>query len=169
MCAFTWDLNTAEIVKKSNARMELLRKVAGFGTSIADLKNIYILFVRSQLEQSAVVWHSSLTLENISELELVQRSAIKIIMGNNYKSYKRSLDFLELDTLQERRAKLSLKFAKRCLRNEKAQKMFPLNYKEHDMGTRNEEKFKVQHAKTSRLKNFAQIYMQNMLNENEKS
>ena len=102
----TWDLNTAEIVKKSNARMELLRKVAGFGTSIADLKNIYILFVRSQLEQSAVVWHSSLTQENVADLERVQKSAIKIIMGNNYKSYKRSLDFLELDTLQKRREKL---------------------------------------------------------------
>ena len=47
--------------------------------------------------------------------------------------------------------------------------MFPLNYKEHDMGTRNQEKFRLQHAKTSRLKNFAQIYMQNMLNEHEKS
>ena len=55
------------------------------------------------------------------------------------------------------------------MRSEKALKMFALSCKEHDMGTRNEEKFKVQHAKTSRLKNFAQIYMQNMLNENEKS
>ena len=112
----TWDLNTAEIVKKSNARMELLRRVAGFGTSIADLKNIYILFVRSQLEQSAVVWHSSLTQENISDLERVQKSAIKIIMGNDYRSYKKSLHFLELDTLQERRKQLCLKFAKRCLK-----------------------------------------------------
>ena len=165
----TWDLNTAEIVKKSNARMELLRRVAGFGTSIADLKNIYILFVRSQLEQSAVVWHSSLTQENISDLERVQKSAIKIIMGNDYRSYKKSLHFLELDTLEERREQFCLKFAKRCLKNEKAKKMFPLNFKEHNMGTRNEEKFRVQHAKTSRLKNFAQIYMQNMLNEHENS
>ena len=50
-----WDENTANIVKKANARMELLRKVASFGTSIDELKNIYILFVRSQLEQSALV------------------------------------------------------------------------------------------------------------------
>ena len=34
----TWDLNTAQIVKKSNARMELLRKVASFGASLQDLK-----------------------------------------------------------------------------------------------------------------------------------
>ena len=33
-----WDLNTANIVKKANARMELLRKVASFGTPTEDLK-----------------------------------------------------------------------------------------------------------------------------------
>ena len=56
-----WDENTNYIVKKANARMELIRKVANFGPSREDLKNLYVLFVRSQLEQSAVVWHSSLT------------------------------------------------------------------------------------------------------------
>ena len=44
-----WDLNTSHIVRKSNARMELLRRVATFGTSVDDLRNIYILFVRSNL------------------------------------------------------------------------------------------------------------------------
>ena len=54
-----WEQNTAHIVKKSNARMELLRRVASFGTSSEDLKTIYYLFVRSQLEQSSDVWHIS--------------------------------------------------------------------------------------------------------------
>ena len=40
-----WDLNTANIVKKANARMELLRKVASFGTNPEDLKTIYIVFI----------------------------------------------------------------------------------------------------------------------------
>ena len=52
------------VVKKANARMELLRKVASFGTPQDDLKTIYILFIRSILEQSATVWHSSLTEDN---------------------------------------------------------------------------------------------------------
>ena len=117
-------------------------------TNMEDLKNIYVLFVRSQLEQSAVVWHSSLTQENITDLECVQKSAVKIIMGNKYKSYQKSLIFLELETLKERRERLFLKFAKRCLKNDKAKKMFPLNSKNHEMGTRNGEKFKVQHANT---------------------
>ena len=43
----SWDLNTLNIVKKANARMELVRKVASFGASEDDLKNIYFLFVMS--------------------------------------------------------------------------------------------------------------------------
>ena len=42
-----WDLNTKNIVKKANARMELLRRVASFGASLEDMKTIYFLFVRS--------------------------------------------------------------------------------------------------------------------------
>ena len=67
-----WEHNTRHIVKKANARMELLRRVASFGVKIEDLKNIYILFIRSQLEQSCVVWHSSLTEQQKSDLERVQ-------------------------------------------------------------------------------------------------
>ena len=109
-----WDKNTNHIVKKANARMELIRKVASFGAKKEDLKNLYILFVRSQLEQSAVVWHSSLTEE---------KSAIKIIMGEEYQSYRKSLNFVNLDIFEERRKMLCLKFAKSALKNEKASKM----------------------------------------------
>ena len=48
------------------------------------------------------------------------------------------------------------------------QHMFPLNSKAHTMNTRTEEKYVVQHANTDKLKNSAIIYMQNMLNENER-
>ena len=45
--------------------------------------------------------------------------------------------------------------------------MFPLNDKNHQMETRNADKYKVQYANTERLKTFALIYMQNLLNEHE--
>ena len=83
--------------------MELLRKVASFGTPTEDLKTIYILFVRSILEQSAVVWHSSQTEENRSDLERVQKSAMKIIQQVTYKGCKTSLAQLGLETLESRR------------------------------------------------------------------
>ena len=74
--------------------MELLRKVASFGTSNDELKDIYILFIRSHLEQSAVVWHSSLTENNRNDLERVQKTALTSIWGDKYISYDQALQKL---------------------------------------------------------------------------
>ena len=40
----SWDLNTKNLVKRANARMELLRRVASFGAPAEDLKIIYIIY-----------------------------------------------------------------------------------------------------------------------------
>ena len=37
-----WDMNTKQLVRKANARMELLRKVSSFSPGIEDLKIIYM-------------------------------------------------------------------------------------------------------------------------------
>jgi hypothetical protein len=134
-----WDLNTANIVKKANARMQLLRKVASFGTPMEDLKIIYILFIRSILEQSATVWHSSLTEENKSNLERVQKSAIKVILQEKYKGYQNGLALLDIEDLESRRKSLCLEFAKKCVKNQKMCHMFPKNMKSHSMETQNNE------------------------------
>ena len=81
--------------------MELLRRVASLGPSKSDLKQIYAVFIRSQLEQSAVVWHSSLTEQNKSDLDQVQQSALKVILGQKYETYKKALSDLDLETLEE--------------------------------------------------------------------
>ena len=52
--------------------MQLLRKVPELHATIADMQLIYTMFIRSILEQSAVVWHSSLTAENTSDIERIQ-------------------------------------------------------------------------------------------------
>ena len=56
--------------------MRILHKLVEFGIPREDLKTIYILYVRSHLEQSCQVWHSSLTLENLTDLERVQKKSI---------------------------------------------------------------------------------------------
>ena len=124
-----WDKNTSKIVKNANARMELLRKVASFGTDIDDLKTVYILYIRSILEQSATVWHSSLTQENVSDLERVQRSALKVILQDKYQGYERSLEQLGLESLSSRREQMCLASALKCTKNNKVKHMFPLSQK----------------------------------------
>ena len=105
------------------------------------MKIIYMAFIRSKLEQSAVVWHSSLTEGNRADLERVQKSAIKIILKNNYTNYEEALKMLKMESLEDRRTRLCLKFAKNCLKNDKMKQLFPLAKKEHSMNTRLNEKF----------------------------
>ena len=98
-----WNANTDEIVKKANQRMLLLRKSTEFTTLTEDLKIIYLSYVRSLLEQSSVLWGSSLSEENKSDLERVQKNACRIILGKNYTSYEESLHLIGIETLEERR------------------------------------------------------------------
>ena len=82
--------------------MRLLSTASAFTNNRKELKDIYLTFIRSILEQSAGVWHSSLSVKNKSDLERVQKAAVRVIMGNNYSSYKNGLKDLKLDTLEKR-------------------------------------------------------------------
>ena len=95
----------------------------------------------------------------------VQKSALKIILGAKYESYQKALNILDLEPLDQRRDYLCLKFAQKCMKNEKTKQMFPLNEKDHNMDLRKTEKFKVMHANTDRLKKSPIIYMQHLLNQ----
>ena len=163
-----WSENTKELVKKAYSRMELLRKVASFKPPIDDLKNIYMLYVRSILEQSCVVWHSTLTKENANDLERVQKCAIRIMLGEKYSEYESALLKVDLDDLKTRRENLCLNFAKKCLESDKTQELFPLNENNHVMKGRNTEKYQVNFANTDRLKNSSLPYMQRLLNSDVK-
>ena len=162
-----WDKNTAEIVRKGNARLLLLRRAREYTNSRADLKTIYIAFIRSLLEQSSSIWHSSLTQENTTDIERVQKSALRIIQREKFIDYETSLRELDLETLQERRKKLALKFAINCKSNEKTKHLFPPKEKKHKMVKRHEEKYKIKYAKKKRLKISSVPYMQALLNEYE--
>ena len=124
-----WKKNTHRVTKKANARMQLLRKVSNFNASKEDLKQIYISFIRSYLEQSCTVWHSGLTVENTNDIERVQKCALKIILKNSYKNYQNALNMLGLESLHSRREYLCLQFAKKCLKNKKMKSLFPFNKK----------------------------------------
>ena len=144
--------------------MEISRRVSKFGAPIEDLKEIYVLFVRSMLEQSAVLWHSSLTKENSEDLERVQKNAFRIILKNEYQTYKKALRKLGMEKLSDRREFLCLNFAKKCVKNPRTNYMFPLNNKTHEMKTRKTEKFYVQNALSEQFKNSPIIFMQRLLN-----
>ena len=120
------------------------------------------------VEQSCVVWHSSLTIKNTStDLEMIQRVAVKIIT-NGACSYKEGLRELNLPTLKERRGMLCARFATKCLSSKKSNNMSKLNTSTNKMKLRYQKKFKETYTKTNRLYNSAIPYMQRMLNSQHK-
>ena len=145
--------------------MQLLNKAAKFTTKIQDLKKIYISYVRSILEQSSVVWHSSLTLKNKNDLERVQKVAVRIILGNHYINYKDGLSTLKIQNLFKRREEICLNFAKKCLKNEKLKNIFPKKLKSHKMTQRKTNTFKIKKTNKKRYQQSAIPYMTKLLNK----
>ena len=114
------------------------------------------------------MWGTSLTQENIDDLERTQKTFTKLVLREKYKDYENALLILNLDSLQKRRHNMCLKFAKSGIKNGKLNDLFPVNEKTHKMKTR-DDKYKVQFANTDRLKNASIITMQNMLNDDAKT
>ena len=142
--------------------MVLLRKLSEFGAPVSDLKTIYISYIRSVLDQSAVAWHSSLTEEIKLDLSRVQKTACKVILKGRYYDYDKALEVLDFYRLSDRREKLWKTFAKRSIKNG------TLEFKEIDklkyIATRNRDRYQVTHCNTERLKKSALPQMQRSLN-----
>ena len=158
-----WESNTDFIVKKAYKRMIILQNLFKFGLPVEELVQIYILYIRSVVENSAVVWHSSLTVGEKVAIERIQKVALKIILNQQYEGYSMALKVTGLPTLNERRLILCKKFAVKCIKNQKTCHMFPLNT-ENSANTRHHEKFFVQPARTERFKNSTIPFMQRLLN-----
>ena len=142
--------------------MIILHRLFEFQLPTEEMVDIYKLYIRSILESSAVVWHSSITQEESLDIERVQKVALRVILNSDYEDNESALMSAGLDTLHQRRTMLCKNFAKSCVKSEKMKHMFPLNPSTVD--TRNTEKFYVQHATTSRLADSAIPYMQRLLN-----
>ena len=149
--------------------MQLLRKFSKFTTSKDEKKNIFMLYVRSILEQSCVVWHSSLTEENSKDLERVQKAAVRIILGGNYEDYQEALTKIDLDTLSNRKEDLFKTFAIKCTKNdnEKIKNIFPVRNKQK-YSHRKREKYFVKHTITKRFQISSIPYIQRLLNKVKK-
>ena len=158
-----WHSNTADLVIRGYRRMLILKKLYSFNVPVEELVQIYCLYIRSILEQSSVVWGSSITKGQEYDLERVQKVALRIILDESYLSYADALESTGLKTLKERRRDLSLTFARKCTKIDTTQSMFPLNPAQVD--TRKREKYKVTPARTGRLAKSAIPAMQRQLNQ----
>ena len=74
-------------------------------------------------------WQGNISQADKANIERVQKSALHIMLGEQYYSYKNALEVLSLETLDNRRNQLCLKFAKKCEKHDKFKNWFKLNNK----------------------------------------
>ena len=122
-----FEKNTQDICKRGFARVSMITKLKFFGAGCHDLVEIYKLFIQSLLEYCCVSWHSSLTKEQTYDIECVQRTALKVILGEKYEDYESALETCNLENLYDRREKRCHTFGLRSLKHPKHKLMFPYN------------------------------------------
>ena len=159
----SWKSNTKILVRKANSRMIIIRKLLEFEVKTEDLLTIYILFIRSIIEQSSVVWSSSLTCDEMASFERIQKIALRLIFGPKYGCYENALNLANLPTIENRYHMLLLRFALKCSKNPKTANMFPpaRNIEK----TRSHEKYQVPMARKERYFKSAIPTMARLLNE----
>ena len=119
-----WSTNTSNMTAKAFKRLWILRRLKILGADRKFLLEVYIKQVRSTLELSVPAWQGSLTIIEKTEIERVQKCAAHIVLGTQYTSYLGALQELGLETLEQRRIKLCLKFALKAERNPKYSSWF---------------------------------------------
>ena len=106
-----WTSNTEEMTIKAYKRLWSVRRLREIGASPEDMKDVYVKLVRSVLELAVPAWHAAITVAERKDIERVQKTAAHIMLGDAYNDYENALDFLGLESLEERRNKLCSKFA----------------------------------------------------------
>ena len=127
-----------------------LGRLAELGVSQEHLLLVYNSRIRVCVEQNVPLWMFSITNELNNKIERLQKISFYIILGKNATySYSRNLAALSSISLEERRQKLALKFAKNVLRHPEHRKMFTFNTKGN---MRSGKKVVIPTAKTARYK-----------------
>ena len=89
----------------------MLNRLKLNGANVEDLTDVYIKQVRSVLEFGVPVWNSNVKKEEILDIERVQKCFLHLTLGNLYTSYEAALEIVGLETLEDRRTSICLKFA----------------------------------------------------------
>ena len=160
----SWDKNCKEICKKAYARLGMITKLKYVGVSRQDLLDIYILFIRTVIEYCSVSFHSSLTQDQTDKLERIQKTCLKVILGDEYEDYESALRISNLDTLSDRRLKRCLDFSLKCLEHPRNKRIFPRN-PTYNRRIRKSEPFKVNFANTGAYQKSTVPFCQKLLNE----
>ena len=160
-----WNVHINNVIKRAAGRLFMLTTLKRFHLPLQDLITIYIGFIRPLLEYVVPVWHSSLSNEQTSALERVQKRALRIILRQRYISYTDALQTCSLESLADRREKICKDFATKLLSDPFFRDWLPkARSSTHGRNLRNAHKLTTQRSRTKRFYNSAIPYLTRLLN-----
>ena len=161
-----WEANTMSICSKAMTKMWLLRRMKYLKLENEVIIDYYIKEVRPLTEQGVPIWNSSLTKKQVNAIEKIQKVALKIILGQQYKSYESACEIFGLQKLSTRRLELSTKFAIKLYRSNRCKEFFtPAN---KNVNTRGDGPLLLeQKVNTRRCYSAPHNYLTRLINKNK--
>ena len=89
-----------------------------------EMLDVYFKLVRSVLELTVPVWEPALTIHEVNQIEIIQKCALAIILGDQYNNYDQAREQMGIDRLSDRRKTLCENFVKKAAKSEKFQNWF---------------------------------------------
>ena len=90
----SWIDNTENLCKNAISRLWMLRRLKKLCASEQILVDIYQKQIRCVAEYAVAAWASSITKNEIQQIERIQKAALAIIYGQNYINYQMPLFYL---------------------------------------------------------------------------
>ena len=110
------------------------------------------------------VFHSGLTQRQSKNIEMVQKKALKIILGNSYHNYEVACMLMSAEPLSDRRDAQCLKFIQKAVKNGLHSDIFKLA--QNSRTTRNNKKKLVEYTcNTKRFYNSPLVYLSRLYNQ----
>ena len=161
-----WQAHVDYMCTKAFNRLWMIRRLKPLGATTDELIKVYQTQIRCILEFAVAAWNSGLTKAQINQLERAQKCALAIILQEDYISYSHALSTVNLESLQDRRHALCLKFARKAQKHPKFTNWFCPN-DQTGVDTRSEKKIlKPVQARTCRFEKSPIAYLTRLLNEN---
>ena len=142
----------------------MLRCLRTYKLPLCDMITVYTGYIRPILEYGVPVFNAGLTINQCQLLEHIQKRACKIMLGNLYTTYEAALEMCSLQTLENRRKKLCLDFAKALEKNPLCNGWLPVK-QNPNYSLRRKNKYRQFLCKTARFQNSALPYIVKLLNE----
>ena len=91
-----WERNTQFICAKAMSRLWLLRRMKRRNLDPLLICDYYTKEIRPVLELAAPAWHSNLTKSQSTSIERVQKTALRVILGDLYTNYEYACSLLSV-------------------------------------------------------------------------